>query len=141
VIVVLDTNIVVSSVLSPQGRSARILGYMRQNAFSAATSEEIVAEYAGALRYPAVARRHGLTDSELDEAVFPFALGLVDAPSVGPVCDDPGDDMFFACAAAAGADFIVSDDQKVLAVGTYQGCRVISSGAFLRLLEATTGHL
>lgn len=136
-IAVLDTNIIVSSALSPQGRSARILDFMRRGSFSAASSDAILSEYARALRYPEVARRHGLSEAEMDELLFPLWLGLVEAPPVPPICNDPGDDMFFACAAAAGADFIVSDDKDVLAVGTYLGCRVLSSGAFLRLLEAT----
>jgi len=136
VIAVLDTNVVVSSALAPHGRAARILGFMRHGAFEVATSPAILAEYGAALRYPSVARRHGLTDAEVEVVLFPFSLGQVEPHPVVGVCRDPGDDMFFACAAAAGADFIVSDDQEVLAVTTYKGCRVLSSGAFLRLLEA-----
>ncbi len=45
--------------------------------------------------------------------------------------------MFFACAAAGGADYIVSEDEDVLAIAEYEGVRTIRAAAFLELLGAS----
>jgi predicted nucleic acid-binding protein len=45
--------------------------------------------------------------------------------------------MIFACAAASGADYIVSEDEDVLAISEYGGARTIRATAFLELLDAS----
>lgn len=138
--VVLDTNLIVSRALSPKGRVAHITEHLRQGRFEVVTSPAIFAEYRAALLYPGVARRHGLSEEEIEGLLFPFSQIVVVPSSLEPVCRDPHDDMFFACALAAGADYIVSDDEDLHAVGTYHGTRVISSGAFLALLQTEGGE-
>jgi predicted nucleic acid-binding protein len=49
------------------------------------------------------------------------------------VCRDADDDKFFWCAAAASADYIVSEDRDILAVEEYEGSRTISAADFLHL--------
>ena len=57
-------------------------------------------------------------------------------PEPVQVCRDPTDDKFFACAAAGHADYIVSEDEDILAIPEYQGARTIRTADFLRLLDA-----
>jgi putative PIN family toxin of toxin-antitoxin system len=59
--VVLDTNIIVSSFLSPKGISAKILDSARAGLFELVVSEAILTEYEEALSKGAVRVRHGLT--------------------------------------------------------------------------------
>ena len=47
-----------------------------------------------------------------------------------PVCDDPDDDKFLACALAARADLIVSGDKKLLAVSGYEDVAVTTPREF-----------
>jgi len=138
--VVVDTNLLISRALSPKGRVARITEHLRQGHFEVAASAEILAEYRVALLYPSVAKRHKLSEEEVDALLFPFFQTVVTPPATPPVCRDSHDDMFFACALASAADYIVSDDPDLHAVGTYHGTRVISSGAFLALLESEGGE-
>ena len=61
---------------------------------------------------------------------------LVEYPPPVSICRDADDDKFFACAAAGHADYIVSEDEDILAVPEYQGARTIRTADFLRLLDA-----
>ena len=42
-----------------------------------------------------------------------------------PVCDDPDDDKFIACALAGDAKVIASGDRHLLAVSGYRGIKVL----------------
>ena len=48
-----------------------------------------------------------------------------------PVCDDPDDDKFLACAIAPAATVIVSGDKYLLRVSDFQGVKVIKPRIFL----------
>jgi len=133
--VVLDTNLLISLALSPEGRVARIRKHLAAERFSTVSSPQILDEYARALRYPRVAARHKLSGEQLDELIFLFAQEVVEPDAVVPICRDAGDDKFFAAALAGRVEYIVSDDPDLHDVGTYEGIRVISSGAFLAILE------
>ena len=50
--------------------------------------------------------------------------------------EDPGDDKYLACALEANADFIVSGDEHILAIGEYEGVKILSPQEFLKILEA-----
>jgi len=138
--VVVDTNLLISLALSPEGRVARIRKLLTNERFSTVASPEILDEYARALRYPRVAARHKLSTEELEALIFLFAQEVVEPEVVVPICRDEGDDKFFAAALAGRVDYIVSDDPDLHAVGTFEGIRVVSSGAFLALLEREGGE-
>lgn len=48
-----------------------------------------------------------------------------------PVCDDPDDDKFLACAIASGTKIIVSGDKHLLRVSGYQGIEVLKPKTFI----------
>ena len=48
-----------------------------------------------------------------------------------PVSSDAKDDMFFACAKAAGAVYIVSKDKHIVTVGEYFGIKTVKPGYFV----------
>ena len=49
----------------------------------------------------------------------------------GPVCEDPDDDKFLACAVAANVEVIVSGDKKLRAASGYAGIRVATPRQFV----------
>ena len=49
----------------------------------------------------------------------------------GPVCEDPDDDIFFACARAAKARIIVSGDRHLLTASARAGVRVLRPKTFV----------
>ena len=61
----------------------------------------------------------------LDTALVPGAI------TVNAVPDDPDDDIIIACAIEAEADMIISGDQHLLSLGSYQGIPIIRAVDFL----------
>jgi predicted nucleic acid-binding protein len=48
-----------------------------------------------------------------------------------PVCHDPDDDKFLACALASEAKLIVSGDKHLLRVSRYRGIAIVSPRKFI----------
>lgn len=54
-----------------------------------------------------------------------------------PVCEDPDDEMFLACAAASGTSVIVSGDRHLRRVSGWRGVQILSPREFVeRYLRA-----
>ena len=73
------------------------------------------------------------SDVELESALALLAAhaDFVEAPVLPhPVCEDPDDDKFLACAKAAKCKFIVSGDKHLLRVSGYEGIRVLRPAEF-----------
>lgn len=132
--VVLDTNVVISRLLSSGGPPARLFNLWRRHVFDVAVSEAILSEYARVLRYPRLQRQHGLTSDEIDEFIADFrafAVSVTPSESIKAVLADPDDDIFLGCAVAAGADYIVSGDAHLLALAVFRGIRILSPAVAL----------
>jgi putative PIN family toxin of toxin-antitoxin system len=54
---------------------------------------------------------------------------------VEPISRDPKDDIFLACAKAANADYLVSEDNDLLALETHHTTRIVNVPTFLAILE------
>jgi uncharacterized protein len=120
--IILDTNVLVSGVFFG-GSPARILGAWRDGRFQLVLSAEILDEYQRvgqilAGRYPGI-------DLEPFLALLAVHSEIVEAPVLPePVSADPDDDMFLACAAAAGVTIIVSGDKDLVDRTGWRGVRV-----------------
>lgn len=137
-LVVLDTNILISSQLNRRGNEAQLLDFHRQGLFQIAVSEAIFQEYARVLNYPHLQARLQWTPEQLDEFLTDlrklFVFTQVQEQEL--VSPDPHDDKFFHCAKAANADFLVSgDEHHVLPIAVYGTTRTISPKAFLELIS------
>jgi putative PIN family toxin of toxin-antitoxin system len=135
--VVVDTNVVISALLSPSGGPAQVLRLWEAESFELVASEEILAEYARVLNYPKIADRLKLTEEsaqELINALRRLAILVEPAESLRIVADDPDDDKFLACALAAGAEYVVSGDEHLLTLGEYRGIQILPPSAFWALL-------
>ncbi|MEI6451747.1 MAG: putative toxin-antitoxin system toxin component, PIN family [Actinomycetes bacterium] len=127
--VVLDTNVFVSGVFF-SGPPFEILSAWRHGRLRLVVSAEILDEY----RRVGERLESGYAGTSFSPVLVLVALHseVVVAPSLAePVCDDPTDDKFFACAIAAGCSAIVSGDKHLLRVGDYRGVKVYRPRAFL----------
>jgi hypothetical protein len=66
------------------------------------------------------------------------AILLPHEPAPG-VCRDPDDDYLLGCAAAGGADYLVTGDDDLLAVRQYRGVAIVDARTFLTVLSAEQG--
>ena len=49
--------------------------------------------------------------------------------------EDPADNMFLECATEAGADYIISGDQHLRRLGTFERIEILSPRAYLTRAE------
>ncbi len=127
--IVLDTNVFVSGVFF-SGPPYQILKAWRDDQLRLAISKEILDEYqrvgeALALKFPGIHLEPILELVTLKAKVFPSQQ----LPA--PLCDDPDDDKFFACAVAAKSRIIVSGDKHLLRVSGFRAIRVLKPRDFV----------
>jgi putative PIN family toxin of toxin-antitoxin system len=63
--------------------------------------------------------------------VLPFCEVVEIGEEILGVCRDPADDPFLSCAVAADADFIISGDKDLLALGSFRNIPIVTAAAFL----------
>jgi uncharacterized protein len=134
--VLLDTNQLVSSLLSTQGIQGRIVDEWRRRAFQLFVVPGQVDEVAEVLSRPKIATKYSVAASDrqaLLALIHIEAVVLPDAPPPG-VCRDP-DDHLLGCAAARQLDYIVTGDNALIDVGEYQGVAIVDGRQFLDLLS------
>lgn len=135
---VIDTNVLISALISTNKIPAQIIRAWRAREIDLLFSQAILSEYERVLYYPHVQRYSKMTVAEIDETLLNIQLyGLfVHAPDLNHlVSADPDDDKFLACAVAGEADVIVSGDSHLLTLGSYDGIPILTPAAFLTLLD------
>jgi len=135
---VVDTNVVVSRFLSPNGTPALILTLWEQGRFELVVSEPILAEYARVLAYPRIQARHQLASDEIAQVIDGFrSFAVLADPSerIAVIADDPADNMFLEAAVAGRCDFITSGDPHLLRVGTFRDVQILTPAAFLAVIQ------
>ena len=127
--IVLDTNVLVSALLSPFGPPGEILGLATAGALHICHDARILGEYGQVLLRPAFSFRPDLVDSVLDQietdgvpvAVLPLSERL----------PDPDDEAFLAVALAGEVHSLVTGNLKHFPERSRQGVRVVSPRDFL----------
>lgn len=129
--VVVDTNVAISKLISPDGVAAKAFDHAFM-ACAVLISPETVAELSEKLsspkfdRYASDEQRSALLDFVTDNAE------LVATTSEATLSIDPDDNMFLALAVDGRADCIVSGDKKhLLVLGSYESIPIMSPAAFL----------
>ena len=96
--IVLDTNILVSAMWSPEGNAARIIEAILANRFTPCYDRQIAEEYNKVLRYPKLKFKEDDIVAFL-EPVLDYGLGITDYPRTDIVFDrDETDRKFFEVA-------------------------------------------
>jgi putative PIN family toxin of toxin-antitoxin system len=109
--VVLDTNILVSALLNPQGPPAQVfLMTILEPDTQLCVIGDIYAEYEEVIRRPRLNR----SDSEISAALRTIReKGFWVRPTEKVrACSDPDDDVFLECAQAAAAHYLVTGNVK-----------------------------
>ncbi len=130
---VLDTNVLVSTLIVPHGKPAQILDQWSK--IGLLISDDILAELERVLHYPRIQRRY--RDKVSEEAIDAYLdkvrqVGqFVEAQSKAAVVwADPDDDVIIACAVDGNADCIVSGDPHLLQLGSYKLAATRVCGSF-----------
>ena len=126
--VVLDTNVLISALTVPGGRGEEALLRAVEGRDSLVLSKALLDELLGVL-----ARKFSRNKEELSRvAVFLADSGeFVKTRERLKVLQDERDNRVLECAVAGDADLIVTGDRAMLALGEYQGIRIISLATYL----------
>lgn len=138
--VVVDTNVLVSALISPHGAAARLLAHPVP--YTLVTSAEILDELARVLTYPRLVKRYHLTPGRvqaylatLATSALVIALDPDQRAAARGASPDPDDDKFLACALAAAADIVVSRDIHLRGLATYAGIPILTPETLLAFLD------
>ncbi len=135
--VVLDTNVVVSALLKPQGLEDQVLRLGLAGKLRLCISPAVLAEYALVLPRP----RLKLQPSEISRALGKLSQASVMVhPSLAlNVSSHEADNRFLECAEAAAADYLVTGNAKHFPQ-RHKTTRIINARQMLELLAPGAGR-
>lgn len=138
--VVLDTNVVLSSLVFAQGKVANLRLAWQAGRFVPLAARDTAAELVRVLAYPkfklsAEAQRELLAD------YLPWCavVDIPNPPQRTPPCRDPFDIPFLHLAITGKADFLVTGDVDLLALKRVLRCPILPPDQFLAELDSISG--
>ncbi|MBM5810999.1 MAG: putative toxin-antitoxin system toxin component, PIN family [Gammaproteobacteria bacterium] len=134
--VILDTNILLSALLSPHGAPALLIDAWRAGRFTLITSRDQLLEFGGVARRPVmldyiVPAQVGRFINDLRQfaEVLTNLLKIERSP-------DPADDFLLAMAEAGAADYLVTGDRHdLLQLCTHGRTRIVSARGLATVLD------
>jgi len=127
--VVLDTNVFISGIFFT-GPPYKILEGWRDARIQIVVSLDILQEYQRV--GDTIASQFPDIDLQPIFELLMFNAEVVPSENrAEPVCIDPDDDKFLACALTSGAEYIISGDKHLLRVSGYKGLKVLSPRRFV----------
>jgi putative PIN family toxin of toxin-antitoxin system len=134
---VVDTNILVSGIISPKGAPRMILELARKESFAVVSSLSINQEILSVLHREHIYTKYNLTEEIIDDiSIFLFEGTILteDRYELLKVKKDPKDDKFLACALEGEADYVVSGDNHLLRLKHYRDIQIIDARDFLKIV-------
>ena len=136
--VVLDTNVILSSLLQPLGPPAKVLYLARRGFLELCVSGPVFAEYEEVLQRPRFKRIEASIPPTIQ---FIRESGVWVRPTESVrVCKDIDDDIFLECAQEARASWLVTGNVRDFPA-TWQGTGIVAPRQFLDRLGAEVGQL
>jgi uncharacterized protein len=131
--VVLDTNVVISAIISP-GKPRELLEKGIYNQFCIVTTDLLLKELAAVLKRPKF--------KTSKEEIITIRIALTQSAQVvkvksrfEAVREDPKDDMVLESAYDGQADLIVSGDRHLLKLESFRGIKIVSVEELLKMLQ------
>ena len=134
---VLDSNVLVSGLISSKGAPSEILDAWRRRKFFLLTSEEIIRETQKVLNYPRIKNTYSLTPEQINRFLSnlrKYSFRISGSLSVNEITDDPEDNKILACALEGGAKYIVSGDVHLKNLRSFKGVKIVTPTEFEEIL-------
>jgi uncharacterized protein len=137
--IVIDTNIFISSMLTPTGNPARILEGWQSGAYQVIVCQRLLDELTDVASRSKFAPRISFADIETLISTLRSNAVIVDGPWPEVTrSPDPKDNYLLALAEKSGAAFLVTGDRgDLLPLETHGPTRILTARAFLSALAAT----
>ena len=132
--VVVDTNVVISSLLKPGSKPSRILRLILQGNLAIVINDHILAEYTEVASRPIFQ-----LDKDKVQIVLDYLRSAaIRAPSlpVRPSLPDPGDEPFLEAALSTKAGFLITGNKKHYPARSCKNVTVVTPSEFLQQLSS-----
>ena len=132
-IVVLDTNVLVSGILKPHGKAAAILHLIVDGTVQLAYDLRLLSEYREVLSRP----QFGFAKVDVETVLEQFERDghLVSAKPLKFHLPDPDDEPFIEVALSGKASAILTGNKRHFPKREYEGTRILSPAEFLEVLR------
>jgi putative PIN family toxin of toxin-antitoxin system len=128
---VIDTNILVSALLSPGGKPSQVMQMVFDGRIFPVVSKAVLEEYQGVLSR----KKFGFSAADLNAFLFFMGKDVFECVDSSGFHDNvPEDDIIFiAAAVSGGADFIITGNIKHFPGKKYGNARVVTPAEFLEI--------
>lgn len=131
----LDTNVLLSALLSSSSPPTQLFALWRNRAFELVTSAEQIDEISRVTRYPKIRSRLApALAGRLVNQLRELAIVVPKLPKVDR-SPDPDDNHLLALAEAGDAQFLVTGDNQLLSLKHHKFTRIITPAALVELLR------
>jgi putative PIN family toxin of toxin-antitoxin system len=137
---VVDTNVLISGLISAGGPPRQIVDAGLQGHYELVTSLYLVQELAHVLSTPRIRKRLGLRDDEVQAilaGILAKAKVVAGRLKLPGITRDPKDDAVVACAIEGQAAYVVSGDDDLLSLQEVQGVQIVTPKHFVEILQDT----
>ena len=137
--VVLDTNVIVSGVISAKGPAYEILKAWEEKKIVLLMTQPILEEIQEVLLRPKIRKRHQMTLEEIGDfcaQIEAFSVLIKPPEKSAKVSIDPDDIMFLDCALSGDAEFIVTGDKELLSLEKFGDTTILTPAKFLSVLKS-----
>ena len=134
--VVFDTVVFVRSLINPHSRWGRTV-FTYSHRCRLFLSYPVLTEILEVLKRPELTSKfHSLQNMDMAKVIEILGQAeVVEIAQIPAVSRDIKDNKFLATAEAAGADYLVTEDQDLLVLTEYEGVKVVDTATFLAILE------
>ena len=130
-LIVLDTNLIVSALISPKGAASQAL-VIALNYFNIACSREVLAELVDVIKRDKFDKYASKAIRAEMLATYAQAVLLFEITERVTDCQDPKDNKFLELALSSGSKLIVSGDKRdLLVMNPYRGIEIIGLRSFI----------
>lgn len=134
--VVIDTSVLVSGLIRPQGPPGEVLGALRDGKYTSLYTHETIMEVVEVLGRDFFRTKYHIQTEDIEILVSLIRLrgeAVVPAQKITD-CRDPKDNKFLEAAVGGEADYLVSGDEDLLRMNPYRSVPVLNPVEFLELI-------
>ena len=136
--VVFDTQIYLRALINYRSGCGKLV-LEQQTDYDLLTSQGINDEVMDVLTRSSIRKKFTQISDEdvrrIGTTLLSATLVEIQPADLERICRDPKDDIFLACAKAAKADYLVSEDNDLLVIGQHHTTRIIRVTTFLNILN------
>jgi len=135
---VLDTNVIVSGIISPKGAPSKILDLFFQGKVNLFFNMDMLTEIERVLSYPKIGKKYCISEEEISGILgilVRYGMLVIERGREEIIEENHSDDMFLSCARHCEADYIISGDRHLLRLKSYLGIPIVTPATYINKLR------